>query len=368
VITIDAMPTSRPGSAGAVGEIETQTVTGARAVNVDTGTRLLFTAHAANPGGVKAFSIAVAQGAATLYTASTVAAPDASGNVLDGISIVGVDGAGGAGGNAITVDLDANVVVDVSAENYNGQKTTYQVVYVPCEPRLRGLPQQQTLTLHRTNAFGLSYRGTFPSVPVSGDAINLQYRSGALNYITVAKPGQTEMQCQTDPAAAVIYRGSRLYDLSGVYGATTVPLPIVVDVCVADVFATRTYERSVHGAGVRPGLKCWRNGGSRAGSKRPAVPWDGTRRARASTRHHARNRRHARCSTGGQPRIARPTPTHSRRQMKSTGRNRPKLTIRPETLRTLDADHLSRIGGGRRPDSRRASCAHNCGGNYSVLC
>jgi hypothetical protein len=237
VISISAQPTSRPNTSGPVGDIEKQAVTGPGVVNVDLGTRLLFTASAANPGGVKSFSLTIKQNGATVFTAATSLAPDANGNVSDGISILGVNGSGGAGPQAMNVDMDTPVVVDATAENYNGQATTYQVTYAPIDSKLRKTSQQQTLTLHRVNPFGLFYTGTFPSVPASGDAVNLEY-SGTLNYITVARKGQTEVQCQNDPSPIVVYNGSRLFDLTQAYGAALVPLAIDVGVCVSPLFAS----------------------------------------------------------------------------------------------------------------------------------
>src|SRR5689334_13165958 len=76
------------GTPSGGGDIETQNATATSTVNVDTGTNLLMTGAASNPGGVKSFAMTIGQGGQTLFQAATSSTPDASGLVPNRLSIL----------------------------------------------------------------------------------------------------------------------------------------------------------------------------------------------------------------------------------------------------------------------------------------
>jgi hypothetical protein len=94
----------------------------------------MISGGASNPGGVSLFSIKVEDNNfAPLYTAKVTAVPDTSGKAPDLLSIPGVDGHGGIGGNPMAVRTDKSVRITATASNFNGMTTSYQVLLVPRE-------------------------------------------------------------------------------------------------------------------------------------------------------------------------------------------------------------------------------------------
>lgn len=102
----------------------------------DTITRdYLITASANNPkGGVKTLTITV-RGATPITTSQT---PDAKGEVMPELSIIGTDGKGGPGPNGIQLAAESNTTVTVTATNFNGQTSSLVVNFnvVPGPPRV----------------------------------------------------------------------------------------------------------------------------------------------------------------------------------------------------------------------------------------
>lgn len=125
VITINGFPVA--GS----GDVEKPNVTSTSIVNVDLGMTLLISGSAKNPSGVKTFSLTITQKAQTLYNVTTTSSPDANNKVPDLLSIIGTNGAGGVGGNAMTLTMSDPAIVAATASNFNGMMTSVTVTYQP---------------------------------------------------------------------------------------------------------------------------------------------------------------------------------------------------------------------------------------------
>jgi len=101
------------------------------AVNITEGAHVQFSGSAKNPGGVQQFQVTVQQGGETLYHVTTTSTPDTSGGVPDLLSIVGTNGAGGPGNQALVVTMSRPVIVAATATNFHAMSQTITVTYNP---------------------------------------------------------------------------------------------------------------------------------------------------------------------------------------------------------------------------------------------
>jgi hypothetical protein len=118
------------------GSVPKEVVNGPITMRLQIGTRVMISATAENRGGVKTLSVVVKQGTAVLYEAETAGRRDLIGRVPEALFVLGTDGAGHAGSKAMTFTMSPAefVVVTVTASNFNGQSSGYDVSYVTfCE-------------------------------------------------------------------------------------------------------------------------------------------------------------------------------------------------------------------------------------------
>lgn len=147
---------------GSNGEVNQNTSTTTSTVFARQNTELLFLTNARNDvGGVKTFSLTVSQNSTPLFHVQVTGTPDANNQVPTILHILGTDGAGGQGPNSIKVTMSSPVILNATAENFNGQSTSITVRYVPLGPLAANLSasptninlgQSSTLTWSTTNA------------------------------------------------------------------------------------------------------------------------------------------------------------------------------------------------------------------------
>lgn len=128
---------------GGQGDVDKPKVSSSATVNVSENTKLMLSGIAENPGGVKSFSLKFTcwPGGTVCQTAATSATPDASNKVPNILRILGSDGKGGAGNQAITYTLNGQaqgILVDASSVNFNGMTNTIKVLYqvTPAPPTI----------------------------------------------------------------------------------------------------------------------------------------------------------------------------------------------------------------------------------------
>jgi len=99
------------------------------------GGRIVITAVAKNPGGVKELKLTVEQEFRQLYSVQTSATPDSNNRVPDLLSIPGTDGSGGVGSNPIIVTIGSTnssappAELKATAVNFNSQTSSIHVFY-----------------------------------------------------------------------------------------------------------------------------------------------------------------------------------------------------------------------------------------------
>lgn len=99
---------------------------------VSLNANLAFTIYGKNPGGVKTLSVKISRNSSVLYNVSRSSSPDSQNKVVTMLSILGSDGAGHIGGNPLQVSMSSaqtEVKVDVTAENFNNQPSSYTITY-----------------------------------------------------------------------------------------------------------------------------------------------------------------------------------------------------------------------------------------------
>jgi hypothetical protein len=126
------------GGSGTVGGLTSREHVTGEGMSVTLGTTVMFHAFAENRvGGVKELSLTLAFGQkTTTVTASN--APDELGTVSPSLDIVGTDGKGRPGNMPIQLSMTSATLpfpipgsVRVSATNFNGMNTTFEVGFVP---------------------------------------------------------------------------------------------------------------------------------------------------------------------------------------------------------------------------------------------
>lgn len=126
---------------GGSGWVDQETVTGNAIVRVTSGTNIMFAGNASNPvGGVKDFGLQVQVNPPMV--AHNSATPNTQGQVPVSLAILGMDGSGGIGSNAMQVTFSQGQIVALigTAMNFNGQSTTATetVTVVPTVPNVIG--------------------------------------------------------------------------------------------------------------------------------------------------------------------------------------------------------------------------------------
>ena len=225
-ITIGAFP-----SVG--GNIQQQNMNSGGIVNVDIGTNLSFSGNASNPGGVRNFSIEVTQGTNSLYTAVATNMPNSANKVHDPLIIIGTNGSGGAGNQAMMVNnIISPVQVKTSASNFATGVNSFTIIYAPVDPNQRGKDFQTRVTLRKQLGTNL-YTADFPANPISGTITGLS-NPGSIELILLKK-GQSASNCSTNnnPSAWVIIgTGGQAFpnDLQALFGPS-LSLPVTITAC-----------------------------------------------------------------------------------------------------------------------------------------
>lgn len=226
VITVSAVNSV----AGAYGAAEKGTITVQGTLdplvisNVDQGTSLLFTSSASGAGGVKSYSISIttqsriSSGMPNLFDVSQSTAKNSSGLVPNLISIPET-----TDGKILTATANSGdlVIVTVSAENWNMQKTSSKLVYYAVD---RKNQQQTRLNLQPVagtsvcqNTFPTTFPGT--SYRANCQILALENPNGAKN-VYLLKPGA---DCSSSSPSSIVVLIAPLTDISGLYGTANTP-------------------------------------------------------------------------------------------------------------------------------------------------
>jgi hypothetical protein len=122
---------------GGSGTVSHEIVTSGQPVSVSLGSVVMISVSAKNAGGVKRLDLSFTQGQKSVSVGAS-AAPDFSGKVPDLLAILGSNGAGQPGSQPIelvqspaTSRFPVPASIQVSAENFNGQQTSFVVIYNP---------------------------------------------------------------------------------------------------------------------------------------------------------------------------------------------------------------------------------------------
>jgi len=137
-ITLSAFVVQQPS--GDSGQIESgkENVKATTMVSVTKAAHLMFGGLAANPGGVRDFTLTLSQGARTLAQVKATNPLPTSGGVPNQINIVGSNGAGAPGGTPIELTLNEAAVLSGVATNFNGMSSMISATYVPVDPIVLG--------------------------------------------------------------------------------------------------------------------------------------------------------------------------------------------------------------------------------------
>ena len=186
-----------PGGNGQVDQAQSTTTS---TVYARPNTELLLNGNAANPGGVKAFSITVTQDGQLLYAVGTNAAPDANNKVPTILRIVGFDKAkpNNSGGEPLKINLSSPVTVAATASNFSNQTTSILVTYQPLGPISANLSADPTqlylsgnsiLTWSTSNAttVDITLLGNVPLAGSSQVSLNSPTTNSATTYTLTAR-------------------------------------------------------------------------------------------------------------------------------------------------------------------------------------
>ena len=254
-ITIGALPIV-PSGPGAAGEIDQQNVsssTGPSAtVRVTRGSSYQITGSAINlVGGVAKLTMTVSQGGAFIFHGDTTGSKNSSGATCTTLSLVNVTNSSGAPNQAMTVTMTDPVTVNATAVNFNGQSTSFSVVYVPTDltvtmtasPSTIGYQQSaSSSTLNWSAHFGVRPYTVTLNPQVVPDPVNTTsavvspsatttYTLSVIDQVTPAgkSAGATVSVVPSPPAPKVHLTGTP----NGAYAVLGVPQTIswVVDNC-----------------------------------------------------------------------------------------------------------------------------------------
>jgi len=121
---------------GSVDQSEVSSTSTIKDVKATKGTTVVIWGKAQNSeGGVQHFSLAVKDGAKTLYDVAMTTAPDANGEVSETVFIAGSNGAGGIGNQQLAFPvISGPITVTANAVNFNQMASSLTVTYVPTCP------------------------------------------------------------------------------------------------------------------------------------------------------------------------------------------------------------------------------------------
>jgi hypothetical protein len=130
-ITWNAFVVQQPS--GYSGDVEPgkENVSSTVSANITEGAHVQWSGSATNPGGVQKFHVTLQQSGQVVADVTATAAPDASGRVPNLLSILGTNGAGGAGNQPIVAVMSKPVIVSATATNFNAMSQTITVTYNP---------------------------------------------------------------------------------------------------------------------------------------------------------------------------------------------------------------------------------------------